>query len=329
LVELWVKGKDLVAETVVSGFNTVDSRDLDHYRSQPGNWNVRVNQTGKGNFHSLIRSTQLPGITFYDNRWGAPCQVVGQSPDDWLMLGVNAVAGRALASWCGSRLDNRIFACTSPGKEIEFNVEQGSRSGVILIKTDLMERTCGPEALNFVLNNQHLRFDVQPGAALVEMLLGMLHYFETQPQSLQHPAIVARARSNLLLALEKCFGTLYPQEDSSPSIRDEAFHAAVLHAKQNILNTSAWDIAQAAGVSQKTLEVVFREHLGMTPGKYLTLARLNRAHYQLGKGRAGELSVTQVAADWGFTHIGRFSGAYRQLFDELPSQTLKRPAPLN
>jgi AraC-like DNA-binding protein len=319
-----VKGKDLVAETVVSEFNTVDSRDLDHFRSQPGNWNVRVNQVGKGIFHSLIRSVQLPGITFYDNHWGAPCQVVGQSPDDWLMLGVNAAAGRVDASWCGSHLDNKIYACTSPGKEVEFNVVQGSHSGVILIKMGLMERTCGSEALNFILNNQHLRLDVQPGAALVELVLGMLQYFETQPQLLQHSAIAARARSNLLLALEECLGTLHPQKDSSPSIREEAFHAAVLHAKQNILHTSAWDLAQATGVSQKTLEVVFREHLGMTPGKYLTLARLNRAHCQLGEGRASELSVTQVAADWGFTHIGRFSSAYRQLFDELPSQTLRR-----
>jgi AraC-like DNA-binding protein len=324
-----VKGKDLVAETVASGFNTVDSRDLDHYRSQPGNWNVQVSQIGRGNFRSLIRSIQLPDIMFYDNRWGTACQVVGKSPDDWLMLGTHAAAGRVEASWCGKRLDNKIYACTSPGRELEFSVDQGAQSGVILIKMGLMERTCGSEALNFILNNQHLRFDVQPGAALVELVLGMLQNFETQPQLLQYPAIAARARSNLLLALEECFGSLYPQKDSSPSIREEAFHAAVLHVKQNILQTSAWDMAQATGVSQKTLEVVFREHLGMTPGKYLTLARLNHAHFQLGEGRAGELSVTQVAADWGFTHIGRFSCAYRQLFDELPSQTLRRAVSLN
>jgi transcriptional regulator GlxA family with amidase domain len=88
-------------------------------------------------------------------------------------------------------------------------------------------------------------------------------------------------------------------------------------------------MAQAAGVSQKTLEVAFRECIGMTPGRYLTLVRLNRVHHQLASGRACELSVTDVLRVWGFSHPGRFAGAYRQLFGELPSRTLKAPVSLD
>ncbi|WPL20834.1 helix-turn-helix domain-containing protein [Thiorhodovibrio frisius] len=35
-------------------------------------------------------------------------------------------------------------------------------------------------------------------------------------------------------------------------------------------------------------------------------------------------TITEVAARWGFLHMGRFTRAYRDLFGELPSTTLAR-----
>jgi AraC family ethanolamine operon transcriptional activator len=318
-----VRRKDLVAEPVASGFSIVDSSDLDHYRAQPGNWNVQVNQLGKGIFSSFIRSIQLPGIRVYDNRWDAPCQVIGQSPDDWLMLGAVVTSGRAGAHWCGQHLSQEVFACTSPGKEIEFNIEQRAHDVVILIQPRLLELTCGSKALEFVRKNQHLRFDVLSGSAMVELVLDLLQRCETLQLLLQQPAIAARVRSNLLRALEECFAGMFQQGVSTPSIRANAFHAAVLHATHAPRQTSAWHMAQAAGVSQKTLEVAFRECIGMTPGRYMALIRLNGAHHDLLQTERGANTVERISLDWGFTNSSRFRVAYRELFGELPSRTLK------
>ena len=310
-----------MAEPVTSAFTIVDSCDLDHYRAQPGNWNVRANQIGKGVFRSLIRSIQLPGIMVYDNRWDAPCQVIGQSPDDWLMLGAMVTSSKTEGYWCGKRLDQEVFACTSPGRQIEFNVEQRAHDVVILIQPRLLELTCGPKALEFVRKQQHLHFNFLPGSALIELLLDLLQRSETQPQLLQQPAYSARVHSKLLRALEECFAGLLPPDLSSPSIRAEAFHAAVLHATHAPLQTSAWQMAQAGGVSQKTLETAFREVIGMTPGRYMTLIRLNGVRHELRKAESSARSIMEVSLKWGFSNPSRFRTSYHELFGELPSQT--------
>ena len=43
-----------------------------------------------------------------------------------------------------------------------------------------------------------------------------------------------------------------------------------------------------------------------------------------GLGRVKWLDSDSIAADFGFWEFGRFSGQYRRLFGELPSETLRR-----
>ena len=47
------------------------------------------------------------------------------------------------------------------------------------------------------------------------------------------------------------------------------------------------------------------------------------AEDRLKKIIAKELSVSEVATRWGFTHLGRFAGAYRLRYGVPPSQTLR------
>lgn len=84
------------------------------------------------------------------------------------------------------------------------------------------------------------------------------------------------------------------------------------------------DVADAAMTSRRTLYRAFDEILGLSPNVYIRTLRLNRMRQSL-SGENGELmSVTRAASTWGLDHFGRASGWYRDLFGELPSQTLAR-----
>jgi AraC-like DNA-binding protein/mannose-6-phosphate isomerase-like protein (cupin superfamily) len=81
------------------------------------------------------------------------------------------------------------------------------------------------------------------------------------------------------------------------------------------------DLARTAGVSVRRLQEGFQEHIGVSPMTYLRNVRLERVHADL---LAGATGVTEAAQRWGFTHLSRFSAAYRKRFGATPSET--RPA---
>ena len=83
---------------------------------------------------------------------------------------------------------------------------------------------------------------------------------------------------------------------------------------------SAADIARAARVSTRALQLAFRRHLGTTPMNYLRGVRLSCAHEDL---KAGNGSVTSIAARWGYARPSVFAAHYRIAYNVSPSQTLR------
>ena len=64
----------------------------------------------------------------------------------------------------------------------------------------------------------------------------------------------------------------------------------------------------------------------MSPKRYLSMRRMNLARRALRNAEAQRTTVTEIASDYGFWELGRFSVSYRSLFDESPSATLHRAA---
>ncbi len=113
------------------------------------------------------------------------------------------------------------------------------------------------------------------------------------------------------------------QADTGPTPRALRRAVDFIHAKLAEPITLS-NIAAEAGVNVRTLQNGFRQRYDLTPMQYLKNARLDAAHYRLNT-RQDRPSVTQVAFDCGFSHLGRFSRDYQNRFGALPSQR----APLN
>ncbi|MBP2232439.1 AraC-like DNA-binding protein [Azospirillum agricola] len=90
------------------------------------------------------------------------------------------------------------------------------------------------------------------------------------------------------------------------------------------------EIAEAAGVSIRTLTAGFRSFRDQSPMQQLRDIRMAAARDDLlqgpetGSTRTG--GVADIALRWGFGNFGRFAGDYRRRYGETPSETLRRRA---
>ncbi|MDP9794505.1 AraC-like DNA-binding protein [Catenuloplanes nepalensis] len=116
-----------------------------------------------------------------------------------------------------------------------------------------------------------------------------------------------------------------------PTIEDrhDAHPAAVRRAIAYIESgphreISLADIAGAAHVSMRAVQLAFRRHLGTTPVAYLRRVRLAQAHRDLHASAPGTITVDAVAARWGFAGIDRFTDRYHDTYGCTPTQTLYR-----
>jgi AraC-like DNA-binding protein len=131
------------------------------------------------------------------------------------------------------------------------------------------------------------------------------------------------------LLLSGILATL-PHDQSGAYERDIASPAPhyVQRAEAYMRSTSSpvslRELVRETGVSERSLLAGFRRFRGTTPAQFSRDLRLDRARRALTAADAGTWSVTDVALEFGFGHLGRFAGCYLARFGELPSETVRR-----
>lgn len=139
------------------------------------------------------------------------------------------------------------------------------------------------------------------------------------------PLLAAQFEETLMLSL---LSTL-PHNQAPHSSRELAIAPGFVRRAEAFIEhnahlpLTAGDIADHVGISIRSLFAGYRKYRETSPMQHLKEVRLNGARAQLIQPKP-DTTVTQVALDWGFGHLGQFAAAYQQRFGELPSATLRR-----
>lgn len=89
-------------------------------------------------------------------------------------------------------------------------------------------------------------------------------------------------------------------------------------------NPTLAELSSVSGLQMRSLINAFRAVTGYSPMAFLKAQRLNAVHRALRVADRARTRIIDVAANWGFWHMGHFTADYRAMFGETPSETLRK-----
>lgn len=79
-------------------------------------------------------------------------------------------------------------------------------------------------------------------------------------------------------------------------------------------------VAEYCEISERTLLYTFKKRFGVGVKTFIKILRLNAVYEKL-HNEMDEKTISNVAREYGFWHMGQFHKDYKEFFDELPSYT--------
>ncbi|MGL6244112.1 helix-turn-helix domain-containing protein [Pseudomonas sp.] len=290
----------------VQAFNTDDVAA--QIRATPG-WVQHYQQMSPGHFAGRVRYLDLQGVEIYEEQMNTRVEQNFSAPQGSL-------------AFCFDRSDNALYVLNGESRNIWITPENYQEIAVVF----------GPEfvqrhGLNVARLEGLFMSPLNSGqnALFSRWLSGTLTRLAETLDPPSKEALTQQLLEDCLYILDNacvCLdrgGLQRRTEERSVMKRIGEWAADSPEETLNLL-----ELSQVAGVSLRQLQHAFKAFTGMTPTHWLRLRRLNSARRELLARTPHDTTVAEVAMNWSFWHLGRFSSSYRALFKELPSETLKR-----
>jgi AraC-like DNA-binding protein len=153
----------------------------------------------------------------------------------------------------------------------------------------------------------------------------VLKFASTSPDMVLLPQTVTALKESLLAGVDTIFAnsdTSKPRRSLHSTRAFAIFQRIEAHLREDLKSPIYSNaLAEAVGVSIRTLQDVILQYRSMSLHRYLRIKRLWLVRKRL---MAGGTSVKACALEYGFWHLSDFSRSYHLHFGETPSQTLAR-----
>jgi AraC-like DNA-binding protein len=300
------------------------------YQSAFRSVEVELFPTVKGKFYAQLTHVSMSKLWIHSAHEDLPRIYIGVVKPHRTVIGFLTKPNQSPMMHCGMAVwpgDIIINDTDMMHRRSEANCDWGAMS----LPNEDLDATCqavtGHEYAG--LRSKHL---VRPAPDLMSRLLkihGMVDQLaKTTPHILSLPEVARALEQQLILVMMRCLTDGEPKSMTASGRR----HEMIIVRFEDFLETHSdqplylAEICAAIGVAERTLRIVCEEHLGMGPIRFLSLRRMHLVRRALLRADPLKKTVTRVATDHGFWELGRFSVAYRGLFGESPSDSLRRPS---
>ena len=279
-----------------------------------------------GNLVAHLVQAQCGPLDFSYARLCASLDQYGAPPVNRLTF-VVPEARLARLWWRGYDVERDSVLVFPVGSELRCVSGPDFEIHTISVSEDVVGLVC--ESLKLAAPNTQSRVEVfRPPADVIRSLRRTLRLIRHE----RGTPSVADAQQTLELLIRSW---LTPSDQPEgrrplPRVRDCAVRRCLERMdSSDWVSLSAPELREAAGVSERTLQYAFRERFGLSPGAFLKARRLAAVRRALLTSDRLRAVVGDLAASYGFWHVGQFAADYRRAFGETPSQTLSRTQTLS
>lgn len=306
-----------------------DTADVQEHAGSLPEWALQYEQLSGGAFHGRVEQIHLPGAYMVKETMNRSVRQQGEIGRD--MYGFALVLQPEGEAICNGQRLGATSLLVGRGDDLDLCNTRASQIGALSVDCDLVHtisqgiyhRPLAPWLA------QQVVVDVGPqvaGDLRAHLNRVFLQADRPQARHWQGEAAMSRLRDDMLLA----FLDALPLDTDTSHLKSIAQRRRVVHRAREMMLArvdqppSLLEVCRHVGASHRKLHYCFQDILGMSPARYLRVLRLNGVRRQLQSRRDPHAGVQDVAALWGFWHLGQFSADYKRLFAELPSQTLRR-----
>ena len=293
-------------------------------------WQLCMNQISPGRLHATFSIAQVLGILLTRESWSHRVAAAGVTPIGYIAFAAPC-QGEGF-TWRGHQMGRDRLAYSPRSLDTDFVTVDGEDHWTMLIPEALLDDFLGQElAADLLQGTDCIKCDPRLISTLSCLVTDTMALLEMNGAcEADHHALVA-LRNDLLVATTAVIfnntGTALHEEQFTQ--RFLAYRRARHKIEQNMNVSSMEELAEEVGVSRRSLEIAFRESIGVSPRLFARYVRLNGLHRNLLSASPLELTVTEAEQNLGFLEFGRTAGYYRKLFGELPSETLHRDPSVN
>ena len=147
--------------------------------------------------------------------------------------------------------------------------------------------------------------------------------FIIEDNSLDDSSLTKLIEEKLLNQFVDCLGSTLSDKKELDLTHWKMNHVIeYIHA--NISNLSSLhQVSRGTQIPERTIRRLINNKFQISPKQYLNKLRLNDVRKGLLNDQCNS-SIYQVASDFNFWHMGQFSKDYKNLFGELPSETVRK-----
>ncbi len=318
-----------------ASFAVKNTTEVHHHAQNLTHWAQEYEQTSAGSFEGRVREFRHGELQAFEECANRATTQYCQAWEGGIWFGMPTDSRARDVLYMGRPLEADHLMVANGRVQFDLRVPADvGLYGIVVSRGDFEQRfrqNGGPEFIEGVegltaQRPQLVRIPALQRHRLAALVREALNNLQTHPEILRHSGSVSTLRSALLTVLVGAWEPAQPQPEVSLRRRrrlDLVHRARELVLDEPAAHLTVEQLCQALFVTRRTLQNCFQDVLGMSPGAYLRTVRLNRVRQDLLQATPGQ-TVVDVAARWGFWHMGHFAHEYRALFAEAPSQTMGR-----